>query len=274
MSINEDECGKGDDVKEQGVRVKLEKVNNQWAPPLYLEEPTLLLDLENVVPITCKSFEEFYGLSNKGPSLKRLKIGRDVIEAEVEKLFGPCNSKNSYRYNYREDEVFIKEVERLWMIFHHQTVVPSNCGINKAEARGFALWKREPSVLVNWCVSAEWTVKDRIRRLHKEEAKKSLGLGIGISEGGIGEYSGDRIVPCILKPGRKNLDCGVPLKRGTEIPIAPITRKDRGTLKDMILEWSELLVAVENKLAASDVEMNSLSKRKEQCGQELLQCSA
>ena len=169
---------------------------------MYAEEPTLLLDLENAVPITRKSFEEFYSLSNKGPSLKRLKIGRDVTEAEVEKFFGPCKGKNSYRYNYRDDEVVIKEVERLWMICHQRTVVLYNRIINKAEARGFALWKRESSVLVNWCVFAEWIVRDRIRQLHREEVKKSLGLGIGISEGGIGEHSGDKTVPFALKPGR------------------------------------------------------------------------
>jgi len=100
MSVSKDECGKWDDVKEQGVRVKFERVDTQWTPPLYAKEPMLLLDSENAVPITCKSFEEFYGLCNEGPSLKRLKIGRDVTEAEVEKLFGPCNGKNYYRYNY------------------------------------------------------------------------------------------------------------------------------------------------------------------------------
>ena len=280
--VNEDECGQGDD----GVRVKLEKVDSQWSAPLYVEEPTLLLDLENAVPISRKSFEEFYGLCNKGPSLKRLKIGRDVTEAEVEKFFGPCNGKHSYRYNYREDERITKEVERLWMICHQRTVVPSNRNINKAEARGFALWKREPSVPVNWCVFAEWSIRDRIRRLHREEAKKSLGLGVGVSEGGIGEHSGDRTIPCASQPGRKNLDGGVPLKGGAEIPIAPIkkediapiTKEDRGTsidmISDMILEWSELLAVVEDELAASHVEMKSLSERKEQCGQEFLRCSA
>ena len=270
MSGSEDERGEHEEVRELGGRVKLEKIDNQWAPPLYAEEPTLLLDLENPAPISRKCFEEFYGLSNKGPSLKWLKIGRDVTEAEVEKFFGPCSGKNSYRYNYHEDETIIKEVERLWMICHQWTVVPYNRSINKAEARGFALWKRDPSVPVNWCVFAEWTVRDRLRCLQRVQAKKLVGGGI--SEGGREEHDSERVVPALSpKQDCESLDDQVPVAVSTE--MAPGAVKVRAASDDIILEWIELLGALETELGASDAGLKSISARKERCGQELLRCS-
>jgi len=47
-------------------------------------------------------------------------------------------------------------------------------------------------VPVNWCVFAEWIVRDRIRHLHREEVKKSVGFRV--SEGERREHSGDRSI--------------------------------------------------------------------------------
>lgn len=49
-------------------------------------------------------------------STKRLKIGKEIEEAEVVALFGPC-SCNNYKYYHNEDESLISKVETLWMIY-------------------------------------------------------------------------------------------------------------------------------------------------------------
>jgi hypothetical protein len=61
-----------------------------------------------------------YGINNQRITQKRLKIGKEIEEEEVEALFGPCNH-NGYRYCHNEDEAFISRVEALWMIMHQRT---------------------------------------------------------------------------------------------------------------------------------------------------------
>jgi hypothetical protein len=78
-------------------------------------------------------------------------------------LFGPLINKNGYRYTHSEDEEFIARVERNWMITHQKSKLPNSRLINKAEARGYVVENK--GVKVNWCVLAEWTVRDQLRRI-------------------------------------------------------------------------------------------------------------
>lgn len=117
--------------------VKLEGVDPaSYVVPLYAEQPTIVFD--RVTPPTRKIFQETYGLSNEGLNPKRLKIGVQLEEVDVESLFGPCINRNGYRYCHKDDEELIREVESKYMICHQRTWLPSTCIINKSEARGIA----------------------------------------------------------------------------------------------------------------------------------------
>jgi hypothetical protein len=72
-------------------------------------------------------------LCNFGISQKNLRIGKKVVESEVEAFFGPCIFKNGYKYFFSDDEKLISKVETLWMVTHQRTQVPNNQLINKAE---------------------------------------------------------------------------------------------------------------------------------------------
>jgi len=82
-----------------------------WILLLYAEEPTLVFN--GKLPVSRKTFELVYSLSNRGKSSKKLKIGRDCIEAKVERCFGPINSKNIYHYSHHDDNNIYKEIKKL-----------------------------------------------------------------------------------------------------------------------------------------------------------------
>ncbi len=69
-------------------------------------------------PLKCKEFVEWYGLSSKGLSPKRIKIPRNIIMEEIQKYFGPVHNRNGYNYVFSENPEIIAKVEILWMIIH------------------------------------------------------------------------------------------------------------------------------------------------------------
>ena len=75
-----------------------------------------------------------YGLCKQKQAPKRLKVGRDCTDEEIEEMFGPIVGKNSYRYNHTSDEELCKQVERMWMILHQKTMVSSSRFINCSKA--------------------------------------------------------------------------------------------------------------------------------------------
>jgi hypothetical protein len=127
-----------------------------YVDPLYGTKPDILFDKKT--ELSRRSFWEKYGISNEGIIPKRLKIGKDIEEKEIIALFEPC-SRNGYKYYHNDDEALISKVETLWMILHQRTQVPNTRMINKPEARGIA-YEIKKGQKVNWCVLAEWTIRD------------------------------------------------------------------------------------------------------------------
>jgi hypothetical protein len=75
------------------------------------------------VPLTRKKFA--YGLCSIGPSPKTLKLGLDYTEQEVLELFGPFTNKNGYCYSFNNNLELVKHIEKLWMITHQHTEMPT-----------------------------------------------------------------------------------------------------------------------------------------------------
>jgi hypothetical protein len=67
-----------------------------------------------------------------------LKLNVHVSEEEVESLFGKKVGGNGYRYANSEDEEFVKNVERRWMICHQRTSVPKTRLVNISNELGCA----------------------------------------------------------------------------------------------------------------------------------------
>jgi hypothetical protein len=63
-----------------------------------------------------------------------LKLGLNYTEKEVLELFGPLTNKNGYRYNFNNNPKLVKHIEKLWMIAHQHTKMPTMRIINKAYA--------------------------------------------------------------------------------------------------------------------------------------------
>jgi hypothetical protein len=61
------------------------KAESSWTEPLYGIPPELIFDKNS--PISQMHFFEKYALSNFGLSPKKIRIGRELEEAEVEALF-------------------------------------------------------------------------------------------------------------------------------------------------------------------------------------------
>jgi hypothetical protein len=131
---------------------------------MYGVQPDIIFDGSN--PVSRRVFAEKNGLCNKGLSSKRLKIAHNCIELEVEKMFGPLEDKNLYKYNFIDNEELIQKVERMWMNIHQKTMVPSSRFINCSEARGFMV--QEKGKDVNWHVLVEWTIRNRLWRKERE----------------------------------------------------------------------------------------------------------
>jgi hypothetical protein len=51
-------------------------------------------------------------------NLKRVKVPRDITLEKIRKFFGLVTNKNGYSYEFTKDPIFIKKVERLWMVVH------------------------------------------------------------------------------------------------------------------------------------------------------------
>lgn len=258
------------EVEEHGVRVKIENTVSTWVPPLYAEEPTLVFD--GKLPVSRKTFESVYGLPNRGKSPKKLKIGRDCTEAEVERWFGPVNGKNAYHYNHFDDEETCKEIERIWMICHQKTVVPGIRCINKAEARGFTCMKKDPPVLVNWAVFGEWCIRDRIRREERLRKKQSLGLGSLSAVTTTVQLDSDTSD----EENPRNVKCGVEVKREfsekrkrlADMPPS-YGRSDQDTA-NLILEWSNYVSALDEEVFSISSTLQVLKQNKERTASELL----
>ena len=162
-------------------KVKVEGAPSlSWVDPLYAEQPTVTWN--RVDPIKRDAFQKAYGLNNSGIPPKQLKFGVHLKEDDVEALFGQRQGGNGYNYSYSEDLEFVKKVERLWMITHQRTQVPNTRLINLAEAKGIVYEQQKGKAAVNWCVHAEWTCRDQLRRINAEKdtskTEKTLALDV------------------------------------------------------------------------------------------------
>jgi hypothetical protein len=162
--INDGGCGLGG--KHTKIKIEGATTHACYVDPLYGAKPNIIFDRK--IEFFQTSFLEKYGISNQGIALKRLKIGKEIEEEEVEALFRPYNH-NGCRYFHNEDKAFISRVKTLWMIMHQRTQVPNIQMINKVEAHGIAyeikMWKK-----VNWHGLVEWTIRDQLRKLQSLES--------------------------------------------------------------------------------------------------------
>lgn len=115
--------------------VKLELIIFSWVDPLYETPPKIIFD-KKTLPSKKEISKKYVDLCNKRLTPKHLKVGRDLLEEEVEALFGTSMNKNGYQYWHTNDEEMITIVENLFMVIHQQTQVLNTHMINKAEARG------------------------------------------------------------------------------------------------------------------------------------------
>jgi hypothetical protein len=69
-------------------------------------------------------------------SPKRIKIPKDCIKEEIEKLFSHVVNKNKHCYTKCLDFELIAKVERLWMIIHQKLYVIASRIITLGMARG------------------------------------------------------------------------------------------------------------------------------------------
>ncbi len=121
--------------------VKLKLIISSWVDPLYETPPKIIFD-KKTLPSKKEISSKYVDFCSKKFTPKHLKVGRDLLEEEVEALFGPSMNKNGYQYCHTNDEELIAIIEYLFMVIHQQTQVPNTHVINKAEARGI-ICKRE-----------------------------------------------------------------------------------------------------------------------------------
>jgi hypothetical protein len=57
---------------------------------------------------------------------------------DISKLFGPIVNKNGYNYEFAKDPVFIKKIEKLWMVVHQKPCMPASRLILLGMAKGLA----------------------------------------------------------------------------------------------------------------------------------------
>jgi hypothetical protein len=106
-----------------------------FACPLYAEVPKI----SNGSAISCKEFVEIYVFFVEGMSPKMIKIPRNLIVEEVSKRIGLIQNKNGHNYVHSENFVLIAKVERLWMLVHQQTCVPTTRIVSLGFAKGMAM---------------------------------------------------------------------------------------------------------------------------------------
>jgi hypothetical protein len=97
-------------------------------------------------------------LSFEGPSLKHVKVLRDITLEEVNKFFGPIVNRNGCSYVHNEDPNFIKKVKTLWMVVHQKPYLLASRLISLGMAQGLAS-KKIHGKPMNWALYAEWTNK-------------------------------------------------------------------------------------------------------------------
>jgi hypothetical protein len=102
-----------------GKKIKLEDIVSSWVALLHGTPPNNIFDRRT--SISKNQFFDKYGLCNKGPSPKDLKIRKDLKDTEVEEIFGKPINRNGYRYCHLNNEELIIRVELLWMIVHQRT---------------------------------------------------------------------------------------------------------------------------------------------------------
>lgn len=179
-------------------RVKVEGGGSAaWVDPLYAEQPTITWDRVSV--LKRDYFEKKFGLCNEGFAPKRLRFGVHLDEADVEGLFGPKVNANGYRYSMSEDIALVERVEKCWMITHQRSSIPNSRLINVAEAKGHT-YEIVKGKKTNWCLHAEWTCREQLRRLNLErdaaqqqrkgaDLEKKPGESVTVTEGGEGDPS-------------------------------------------------------------------------------------
>jgi len=87
-------------------------------------------------------------------NLKRVKVPRDITLEKIRKFFGLVTNKNGYSYEFTKDPIFIKKVERLWMVVHQKACVPTSRLISFGMAQGLACDKMGKPM--NLAMYAEW----------------------------------------------------------------------------------------------------------------------
>lgn len=259
------ECERGNPRLKK--KIKVEGASSlSWVDPLYAEKPDLLWN--RVEPVKKTDFEKKYGLSNQGIPPKRLKIPLHVTEAEIEKLFGQKVS-NGYSYSWSEDVEWVRKVERMWMITHQRTQVPNTRLINAAEAKGLAYELKKGEKAVNWCVHAEWSCRDQLRRINQERDAAKAGK-VPVCEffeddaddgGGLSNASGFAGVQGTVS-GEHRTPSGVLLE-------APVDYRAMA-----IGEWQEYLGLLEREAPTLEALVSRLSEEKERAKLELVKVSS
>jgi hypothetical protein len=93
-----------------------------------------------------------------------LKHGLDYTKEEALELFGPLTDKNGYCYNFNKNLEFVKHIEKLWMIAHQCTKMPTTQIINKALAQGIVCERKNHPI--NWAMFAKWSIKDQLQKMN------------------------------------------------------------------------------------------------------------
>ena len=231
-----------------------------WVDPLYAEQPTLTWDRQTT--LKRDYFEKNFGLCNEGFAPKRLRFGVHLDEADVESLFGPKVNANGYRYSMSEDVALQERVEKCWMITHQRSSVPNSRLINVAEAKGHA-YETVKGKKTNWCLHAEWTCREQLRRhnLEKDAAQKEKKAG-----------SAEK------KPGESvTITDGL---EGGPSPIAlPISSGIGGSelkvdhLRMTIGEWQEYLLLLEREAPSLEALVKVCAERRDAAKLELVKVS-
>jgi len=111
--------GKGRQSVRKNVKVK----GTTWVDLLYVELSTITWD--KLTLLKRRYFAEAFGLRNENLAPKQLKYGIHLLELDIEALFGVKVNSNGYTYSSLEDTSFVEKVERIWMLTHQRTSVPT-----------------------------------------------------------------------------------------------------------------------------------------------------
>ena len=260
LSLGSGEIGLG-----KRKKVKVEGAPSlSWVEPLYAEQPSLCWN--RVDPISRETFEKAYDLNNQGIPPKRLKFGVHLEESEVDALFGPRVGTNGYSYSYSEDTEFVKRVERLWMITHQRTQVPNTRLINLAEAKGLVYENKKGKKAVNWCVHAEWTCRDQLRRINQEKDATKIGEKIVVEVSGDEQDEEGAIAARLGQRGLASLEFRTPTATVLESPV---------DVRAMAIgEWQEYLSLLERETPTLEALVSRLSTEKDAARMELVRVSS